>query len=151
MRTRAAAISFLIGAALFQGALAQNGATLYQQCAGCHQTTGQGVPGAFPPLAGHVPEILAAKGGRPYLIHVVLYGLQGQIRVKGQTYNGAMPGFAHLSDANVAAVLNHVSTSWGNKLPKGQKAFTAAEVKAQRAKKLTAQQVYQARQKLGLK
>lgn len=152
MRTRAAiSLALLIGTALVQGTLAQNGATVYQQCAGCHQTTGQGIPGAFPPLAGHVPEILAAKGGRPYLIEVVLYGLQGQIRVKGQTYNGAMPGFAQLSDANVAAVLNHISTSWGNKLPKGQKAFTAAEVKAQRVKKLTAQQVYQTRQKLGLK
>ncbi len=137
------------------GVVAQNsaptGATVYQQCQGCHQPTGQGIPGAFPPLAGNVQTILTAKGGRAYLIHVVLYGVQGPIKVKGQTYNGAMPGFAQLSDNQAAAVLNHVSTSWGNKLPKGQKAFTAAEVKAQRAKKLTPAQVAAERQKLGLK
>lgn len=57
-------------------ALAQvDGAKLYQQCAGCHQANGQGIPGAFPPLAGHVAEILAKEGGRDYLILVLLYGL----------------------------------------------------------------------------
>ncbi|WP_027892509.1 c-type cytochrome [Calidithermus chliarophilus] len=130
---------------------AQQGATIYQQCQGCHQPTGTGIPGVFPPLAGHIPEVLAAKGGREYLVQVMLYGLTGEITVKGQKYNGAMPAFAQLSDDQVAAVLNHVSTSWGNKLPQGQKAFTAAEVKAQRAKKLTSAQVNEARKKLGLK
>ena len=65
-------------------ALAQaDGAKIYAQCAGCHQQNGQGIPGAFPPLAGHVAEILAKEGGREYLILVLLYGLQGQIEVKG--------------------------------------------------------------------
>ncbi|MCH1928364.1 cytochrome C-552, partial [Shewanella sp. C31] len=40
-------------------ALAQaDGAKIYAQCAGCHQQNGQGIPGAFPPLAGHMAEIL---------------------------------------------------------------------------------------------
>ncbi len=82
-------------------ALAQSGQALYgQHCATCHQANGQGLPGAFPPLAGHVPEILAKKEGRTYLLDLVLFGLQGQIRVKGQTYNGAMPAWGpQLKDA----------------------------------------------------
>jgi mono/diheme cytochrome c family protein len=137
--------------ALTSLALAQSGASVFQPCQGCHQPTGAGIPGVFPPLAGHVPEILAAKGGREYIIHVVLFGLTGEISVKGTKYNGAMPAFGQLKDEDVAAVLNHISTSWNNKLPAGQKAFTAAEVKAQRAKPLTAAQVNEARKALGLK
>jgi mono/diheme cytochrome c family protein len=128
---------------------AQQGATVFQQCQGCHQPNGTGIPGVFPPLAGHIPEVLAVKGGREYLINVLLYGLTGEISVKGQKYNGAMPAFgAQLKDDQIAAVLNYVSTSWGNKNPK---AFTTAEVTAQRANKLTSAQVYDLRKKLGLK
>ena len=91
---------------------------------------------------------MAAKGGREYLIKVVLYGLSGEIMVKGAKFNGAMPAFGQLKDAEVAAVLNHITTSWGNK---NAKAYTEAEVKAVRATKLTAAQVNEARKALGLK
>ena len=123
----------------------------YAKCQGCHQATGAGLPKVFPPLAGHVPEILAAKDGRAYLIDVLLWGLQGEITVKGDKYAGVMPAFNTLTDAQLADLLNHISSQWGNKLPAGQKAFTADEVKAARATKMTAAQVADARKKLGLK
>ena len=134
-------------------ALAQaDGAKLYAQCAGCHQANGQGIPGAFPPLAGHVAEILSKQGGREFLIQVMLWGLQGSTEVKGMKYNGAMPGFNGLKDEEIAAILNHIATAWGDdKKVQGFKPFTAAEVKALREKKLTPQQVLAERQKLGLK
>ncbi|KHG65287.1 cytochrome C biogenesis protein CcsB [Thermus sp. 2.9] len=134
-------------------ALAQaDGAKLYAQCAGCHQANGQGIPGAFPPLAGHVAEILGKQGGREYLIKVILWGLQGQIEVKGMKYNGAMPAFNGLKDEEIAAILNHIATAWGDdKKVQGFKPFTTAEVKALRDKKLTPQQVLEERKKLGLK
>lgn len=143
------ALALLLVAGL---ALAQAGQKTFQAiCQSCHQANGAGVPGAFPPLAGHVPEILAKKDGRNYLISVVLYGLQGQITVKGQKYNGMMPGFAaQLKDKDLADLLTYIATSWGNKLPAGQKPFTEAEVKAVRAKTLTPQQVWELRKKLGL-
>ncbi|MER3554153.1 MAG: cytochrome C biogenesis protein CcsB [Meiothermus sp.] len=145
-------LKLLVLAALASSALSlAQTSPVYSQCQGCHQANGAGVPGAFPPLAGHIPDILAAKGGRTYLVQVLLYGLVGQIGVKGQNYNGAMPAWSQLSDADIAGVLNHISTQWGNKFPAGQKAFTADEVKAQRGTKLTAQQVYANRQKIGLK
>ncbi|MER3450805.1 MAG: cytochrome C biogenesis protein CcsB [Thermus sp.] len=133
-------------------ALAQSGSGLFSQyCQVCHQAGGQGLAGSFPPLAGHVQEILAKKDGRTYLVNVLLYGLQGEIVVKGKKYNGAMPAWgSQLKDAEIAAILNYISTSFGNKLPPGQKPFTDQEVKAQRSKPLTPQQVYAWRKKLGL-
>lgn len=144
----------LLGLLILGGlALAQaDGAKLYAQCASCHQANGQGLPGAFPPLAGHVSEILNLKGGREYLILVLLNGLQGPIEVKGMKYNGAMPAFGGLKDEEIAALLNHIATAWGDaKKVKDFKPFTAEEVKALRTKKLTAQQVLEERKKLGLK
>ena len=59
---------------------------------------------------------------------------------------------AQLKDEEIAAVLNHIATAWGDaKKVKGFKPFTAEEVKKLRAKKLTPQQVLAERKKLGLK
>lgn len=81
-------------------------------CLGCHQFNGQGLPGAFPPLAGS-PIVVAADPGK--LIRIVLHGLQGPIEVKGTTYNSIMPAPAPaLSDQDVADVLTYVRSDWGN-------------------------------------
>jgi len=88
------------------------GADLYgQRCAVCHQATGNGMPGAFPPLAGSS----VVTGDPHYLARVVLYGLQGRIVVKGQTYSNAMAGLAgDMNDAQIAQVLTYIRSSWGN-------------------------------------
>jgi mono/diheme cytochrome c family protein/heme/copper-type cytochrome/quinol oxidase subunit 4 len=88
--------------------------TYTSTCQGCHQAGGAGLPGVFPPLAGNMPSLYNAEGGREYLIDVLLYGLTGQIQVDGQSYNGTMPPWAGLSDEQIAAVLNHELTAWGN-------------------------------------
>lgn len=134
-----------------QAASPADGATVYNNCIGCHQANGAGIPGVFPPLAGHVPEVLAARGGREWLIQVMLYGLQGPISVKGANYNGLMPAYPQLSNAEIVAVLNHIATQWGNALPAGQGPFTEAEVQAQRGKNLSAMKVLAARGQLGLR
>ncbi len=92
-----------------------DGQQAYQRCTVCHQATGQGVSGAFPPLAGS-EWATAANAALP--IRIVLKGLQGAITVKGARYNGAMPAFGTgqpMNDADVAAVLTYVRSSWGNK------------------------------------
>ena len=125
-----------------------DGAAVYARtCAGCHQGGGQGIPGAFPPLAEHVPALLDADGGRLYLIDVVLFGLAGPIKIGGQTYQGMMPAQGQLSDAELAAVLNHISTAWENAgmLPEGFSSYTAADVADRREQRLNPTEVHSRR------
>jgi mono/diheme cytochrome c family protein/heme/copper-type cytochrome/quinol oxidase subunit 4 len=128
------------------------GEQAYNNCVACHQPNGQGVPGAFPPQAGHAPEIYNVEGGRTYMIHTVLWGLQGEISVDGQTYNGIMtPWNALMDDEQIAAVLNYVLTSWGNDaLLEDFTPITPEEVAAERANKMTAQEVYDSRAALDI-
>lgn len=153
-RARLAALVALALMVLSSAAMAQSsGADLYKRCAGCHKSTGLGFPGSAPPLAAHAPDIEKTPGGRTYLIEALLYGLKGDILVKGQHYNGTMPAFGDLNDADAAAVLNLILTNWGNDklLPKDHTPITPGEVKARRGNKLTPEQVHTARGKLGLK
>jgi mono/diheme cytochrome c family protein len=134
-------------------AMAQSdGTEVYKRCLGCHKDTGAGVPGYAPPLVAHIPDIGKSPGGRTYLIQVLLYGLKGEIQVKGKRFTATMPAFADLNDDDAAAVLNRILTNWGNDklLPKDHKPITPEEVKAQRANRLTAEQVLTIRGKLGL-
>ncbi len=130
---------------------AADGAAVYHRCAGCHKATGMGEPGVFPPLAGHAAKLEAAS--RDYPIDVVLFGLAGEIRVDGKTYNAKMPAYAGLlGDDEIAAVLDYVLSRWGNDkaLPPGYAKISAAEVTARRAAKMTPEQVFLARAKLKL-
>lgn len=133
-----------------EGVLAQGQVVYDQTCAGCHQAQGTGLPGAFPPLAGHVPTLVSAEGGRDHLVRVVLFGLQGPIVAGGQAYAGVMPPWGQLSDEEVAAVLEYVSQAWDNEVPAGQAAFSASDVAAARAQALTPQAVHDLRQDLQL-
>jgi mono/diheme cytochrome c family protein len=128
-----------------------DGAAVYTaQCAACHQAGGGGIPGAFPPLAGHVGDLYAADP--EYLIDVMLYGLQGQITVAGASYNGLMPAFGQLGDPEIAAVLNHVLTAWGDadELGDAFAPYAPDDVDARRGQGLTASDVLQARGALDL-
>lgn len=117
------------------------------RCVVCHQADGSGIAGNFPPLASHLPAFARVEGGREYLIRTVLYGLRGPIEVDGRDYNGVMPAFRRLSDADVAAVVNYGLQAWGNaeRLPGDFEAVTADEVAAQRDLDLDARDVHDQR------
>lgn len=89
-----------------------DGKAIYSaQCSACHQANGQGVPGAFPPLAGS--EWLVADATIP--VAIVHDGLQGKIEVSGNSFQGVMPKFGGtLSNAEMAAVLSYARSEWGN-------------------------------------
>jgi mono/diheme cytochrome c family protein len=93
-------------------ALMVRGEEVYGQiCVACHQANGEGVSGAFPPLAG-AGEFYGSGENQAYII---INGLSGEIEVKGQKYNGAMPAQGNvLSDYAIAAVSTYVRNSWGN-------------------------------------
>jgi mono/diheme cytochrome c family protein len=117
-------------------------------CGGCHQRSGQGLEGGFPPLAGHAPQILARPGGRAYMARLVLFGLTGAIEVDGKPFNGVMPAWSSLSDDEVAAVIDHALTAWGNDaaLPKDFTPIVPSEIAAARAENLTPERVYALRE-----
>lgn len=89
------------------------GQRTYSQCAACHQQDGRGLPGAFPPLDG-IPWVV---GSEDRLIRLVAHGMVGPIEVAGVSYNGVMPGFANLSDEELAAVLTYIRQAWSNDAP----------------------------------
>jgi mono/diheme cytochrome c family protein len=122
-RTRAE----LAGAAA--GAKADGAAVYGSMCVACHQAGGTGLPGVFPPLAGSE----WVNGRDAALAAIVLRGISGPLTVKGATYNGQMPSFAgKLKDEQIAAVLSHLRSSWGNASP-AVSVETVAKVRAEQA------------------
>ncbi|MGB5245689.1 MAG: cytochrome D1 domain-containing protein [Woeseia sp.] len=106
-------------------ALLAQGKTVYQtNCAACHQPTGMGLPGAFPPLANS--DFL--KRDRKEVLSVALFGLSGPITVNDKEYNSVMPSMGYLSDEDLAAAMTYVFSSWGNNYA----AVSVAEVAALR-------------------
>jgi nitrite reductase (NO-forming) len=81
-----------------------------QNCMSCHQSKGEGIPQAFPPLAKS--DFLMADKQRA--IKILLNGLEGKITVNGQQYNSIMPKLT-LNDEQIANILTYVFNSWGNK------------------------------------
>jgi nitrite reductase (NO-forming) len=79
-------------------------------CMACHQSSGQGLPGIFPPLAAS--DYLMADRDRA--IGTVIHGKQGEIVVNGKKYNQVMTP-QNLTDDEIASVLTFVMNSWGNK------------------------------------
>jgi len=107
---------------------ATRGASLYAaNCTACHQATGMGLPGAFPPLKDN-PAVLDDDPAKQ--IATILNGLHGEA-INGTNYPSAMPPFAAaLNDADIADIANHERTSWGNQA----RLVTADQVKAARGK-----------------
>ena len=122
---------------------AADGKAVYDaNCAACHQPDGAGALGLAPPLAGTLGKRMAVPEGRKYLPGIVIAGLAGKMESKGVMYEGIMPNWQHFSDAELAAVLNHVLTTFNAaELPADFKPIEAAELAAARAKKPTAKEL----------
>jgi cytochrome c oxidase cbb3-type subunit 2 len=107
---------------------ATKGAALYTaNCSACHQASGEGLPGVFPSLKGN--DVVNADDSTTH-IQAVLRGVH-DTRVGGVVYSSTMPPFAAtLSDAEIAAIIDHERSSWGNH----GKPVSATQVAAERAK-----------------
>ncbi|MEM9996686.1 MAG: cytochrome c [Bacteroidota bacterium] len=102
-----------------------DGEALYlSRCSNCHQPDGSGVAGVFPPVDG----ARWVTDSKPVIIRILLHGMNGEMVVRGETYNGNMPAWGQLSDADLAAIMTHERTSWSN----SASPITAAEVAAVR-------------------
>ncbi|MFT5350149.1 MAG: mono/diheme cytochrome c family protein [Planctomycetota bacterium] len=102
------------------------GAQIYgNNCSSCHQVNGTGLPGVFPPLKGN-PAVLNEDPSDH--ISTILNGLSNKV-IDGVSYAAPMPPFgANLTDEEVAAVVNHERSNWGNNSP----AIIVDDVKALR-------------------
>ncbi|GGF50619.1 hypothetical protein GCM10011339_43960 [Echinicola rosea] len=91
--------------------LLPDGAMVYaNNCAACHQGNGEGVAGAFPPLAG---SSIVNDEDPQVMIQIILQGYDAR-----PDY-GQMPPFADLlTDEEIAVLVNHERSSWGNNAPK---------------------------------
>jgi mono/diheme cytochrome c family protein len=123
--TRTFASTFLLAGALIAAsalhvtngsdasAAAPDGAAVFAtNCAGCHQASGAG-GGPFPPLAGN-SDVTGADTSM--LLTTVLNGRSGPMTANGKTYGGVMPAWkGQLSNAQIAAVITYIRSTWGNK------------------------------------
>lgn len=84
-----------------------DGNALYSQhCAACHQPTGLGLPGAFPPLQGS--EIVTDENPEK-LIQIIIQGYDER-----EEYAMMPPLGGVLSNDEIVAIVNHERSSWGN-------------------------------------
>jgi mono/diheme cytochrome c family protein len=96
-----AVLVLAVGARAMAAEPTANGARLFaDNCAACHQASGQGVSGAFPALKGN----RFVTGAPNPLASTILNG------------RGGMPNFkSAMTDAELAAVASYIRSSWGNK------------------------------------
>lgn len=103
------------------GGLPDGEALFAANCATCHQATGEGVPGAFPPLKGD--KVVLGDNLELY-VTIIMKGYNGLAPQYGEM--PAVGTNANFKPEDVAAIINHERTSWGN----NGKTVTAEEVKA---------------------
>lgn len=89
---------------------ALNGSALYTtNCQACHQASGEGLKGAFPPLKGS-PVVNNADA--TLMVNIILQGYDARAEY------GVMPPFAaKLTDAEIAAIVTHERSSWPRSRP----------------------------------
>jgi len=111
-RARVVAVAVAIPAQALQGQ-PPDGARIYRAtCIACHQASGLGLPGQFPPLVGSE----WVTGSEERLVRIILHGIVGEIEVEGETFTGAMPTWGPtFRDDELAAVATYVRQAWGNK------------------------------------
>lgn len=104
------------------------GKKLYNgNCANCHQSSGAGQPGAYPPMVGSEWVL----GSKPMLAAILLDGVSGPLSVHGNEFGtNVMPAWANLSDQNLADIMTYIRGTWGNSAD----AVAPADVTAARSK-----------------
>ena len=77
-------------------------------CGGCHGKEGEGLKGLVPPLAN--TDWLADN--HEDLSCIIEYGIKGPISVNGKVYDEEMIGLDHLTDVQIANIVNYIGNQW---------------------------------------
>jgi mono/diheme cytochrome c family protein len=95
--------------------VAERGLKVYERhCATCHGEQGQGASGIYPALAGNRAVLL---GEPTNLVQALLYGGYGPATAGHPRPFGMPPFVLELDDRDIAAVLTHIRSQWGNHAP----------------------------------
>ncbi len=95
-------------------AVVSPGQAIYEAlCLNCHQASGQGLSGVYPPLAKS--EWVA--GDPQALIRLTIHGLAGPTKVLGKEYGLVPMPPMGLDDQQLADVLTYVRSAFGNQAP----------------------------------
>jgi len=95
-------------AAEAEAELLREGLQVYSQiCSACPQPGGTGLSGLLRTLLDN-PNV----DDSAYVADVVINGLQGEITVLGETYNGVMPSFSTLTDEEITALTAYIQAGF---------------------------------------
>ena len=108
-------------ALLATAASAEDGQALYgKHCLSCHQADGYGVPNMQPAIVGGT---WVGGDARSLAMFVMTGGFDSASRKESDNHN-VMPGFAQLTDEDLAAILTFIRAKFG----KGASPVSAADV-----------------------
>jgi mono/diheme cytochrome c family protein len=82
-------------------------------CVACHEADGSSSPRVYPPLDGNA---LLQSADPSSTLRVILDGAQTLTTARAPN-TGSMPGYAKLSDQEIAGVTNYIRNSFGNSAP----------------------------------
>lgn len=101
----------LAGESIDGGVIAADGVALYAtHCQACHQESGEGLPGAFPPLKG---SKIVLDDNPETMVDIIMNGYNGRAS-EGYGPMAAIGALAGLTAGEISAIMNHEKTSWGN-------------------------------------
>ncbi len=90
-----------------------DGKALYaMHCQACHQENGEGLKGAFPPLKG---SPVVQDQDPELMLRIIMQGYDAHPEYASMPPVGAN---SQLTADEIAAIMNHERTSWGNNAPK---------------------------------
>jgi cytochrome c553 len=105
-----------------------NGGKLYEtHCVECHGARGEGVGGAYPPLA---QNRAVTMGNTANLVQILLFGGYAPATTGNPRPFGMPPFVLKLNDKDTAAVLTYIRNAWGNEAP----ALTELDINRARAR-----------------
>ncbi len=89
-----------------------HGKEIYEKkCIACHQADGKGMRSLYPPLA----QSDFLENRKEDAIRAIKFGLEGEIKVNGKSFNQRMPANEELVTEDIANLMTYISNSWGNK------------------------------------
>lgn len=106
---RFVALLLCLGIGAAQGGDAEGEKLYARHCLSCHQADGYGVPNMQPAIKGGA---WVQGDARALALFVLTGGFDSAQRKESQSHN-VMPAFAHLSDADLAAILTFIRSRFG--------------------------------------